>query len=339
MDVYALKNFIINKPEYIELILETAGFHNITHNPRKYEYRCAREEGRNPTSIRVDKRTLGAICFSTNFKGNIITLVQSKLYTNFPRTVKKIAEIVNFESEEQYKKYSPPFGGYYKKIARLKSDDYLDLEVYPDNTLLQYEQMPNFLFNEDGILPSVQQKFNIGYDSVTGRITVPWYFTDGLIGVMGRLNKRDVSEDETKWFPVIPFPKSKVIYGFMENYNSILEKGIVLLGESEKHSMGLASKGLNVGISLGGSFISEIQANHIKSLFPEKIIVMLDEGLGEEHSIEIAKQLKSDRFYENEVGYIFDRNNEFLSKGGKQAPADLDKKSISKLIQNHVIWI
>jgi hypothetical protein len=319
--------------------LEKTGFHKIEHNARKHEYRCAREKGRNPTSVKVDKRTLGATCFSTNLKGDLITLVQSKLYTNFPHTIKKIAEIVNFESDEQYKEYSPPFGGYYKNIAKLKSDDYLDLEVYPDHTLLQYESIPNRLFNDDGILPSVQQKFNIGYDSVTGRITVPWYFTNGLIGVMGRLNKREVSEDDTKWLPVIPFPKSKALYGFMENYTTILEKGIVMLGESEKHTLGLCSKGLDVGISLGGSFMSEIQANHIKSLFPEKIIVMFDEGLSEEHSYGIAKQLKSDRFYKNDVGYVFDKHNEYLPRDSKLAPADLDKKNLSKLIQNNVIWI
>ena len=48
-----------------------------------------------------------------------------------------------------------------------------------------------------------------------------------------------------------------------------------MIGESEKHSMALASKGLNVGVSLGGSFLSEIQANHIKSMFPKKSLVMI----------------------------------------------------------------
>lgn len=339
MDVYSLKNYIINKPEYIETLLEEVGFHNIEENARKHEYRCAREEGRNPTSIRVDKLTLGVVCFSTNFKGDLITLVRSKLHTNFPQTIRKIAEIVGFKSVEQFKEYSPPFGGYYKNIAKLKSDDYLDLEVYPDDTLLQYESAANLLFYQDGILPTTQNKFNIGYDSVTGRITVPWYFTDGLIGVMGRLNKKDVGEDETKWLPIIPFPKSKALYGFVENYNSILEKGIVLVGESEKHTQSLSSKGMDVGISLGGSFMSEVQADHIKSLFPKKIILMLDEGLEEGHSREIAEKLKSDKYYKNEVGYVFDMNHDHLRKGSKLAPADLNKKDLSKLIHNCVTWI
>ncbi|WP_237714133.1 hypothetical protein [Bacillus atrophaeus] len=73
------------------------------------------------------------------------------------------------------------------------------------------------LFYEDGILPKTQSMFQIGYDSITGRITVPWKtFSGELCGVMGRLNKKNLSEEETKWLPIIPFPKSKTLYGFVE---------------------------------------------------------------------------------------------------------------------------
>lgn len=338
MDVYALKNFIISNPKCIELILEQTGFHNITY--RNKEYRCSREEGRNPTSVKVNVDTLSSTCFSTNLKGDLITLIQSKIYTNFHNTIKKIADIIEFKDTTKQEEYSLPFGGFYKKIAKLRDEEHFDLETYSEDILKQYEKIPNLLFCDDGILPEIQMKYGIGYDSVSGRITVPWYsFDNQLIGVMGRLNKKEIEEDETKWFPVIPFPKSKTIYGFSINYKSILEKKIVMIGESEKHSMELASMGLNVGISLGGSFLSETQANNIKSLFPDKIIVMLDEGLTEEHSIEIAKQLKMNGYYKNNVGYIFDKNYMYLPKDSKMAPADLDKNSLKLLIKNCTKWI
>src|SRR5690606_39934074 len=59
---------------------------------RDDEYRCARDSGRNPTSVRVKIDTLSARCFSTNLNGDIITLVQSKLYTKFTDTIKKRSE-------------------------------------------------------------------------------------------------------------------------------------------------------------------------------------------------------------------------------------------------------
>jgi DNA primase len=340
MDVFALKNYIIDNPKLIELILEKTGFQYIDENKVKGEYRCAREAGRNPTSVRVHKKTLAATCFSTNLKGDLITLVQSKIYTSFPNTIKKIAEIIDFQDKGIIEEYTLPFGGFYKNIAKLRDEDAIDLETYSDDLLDRFEIIPNMLFYEDGILPEVQYKYQIGYDSVSGRISVPWRsFSGEICGVMGRLNKKELSDEDVKWFPIFPFAKSKALYGFVENYNSIQEKRFVMLGESEKFALQLNSKGLNVGIGIGGSFISELQANHIKSLFPNTIIVGMDEGLSEEHSYEIAKQLKSDKYYKNKVGYIFDKDNMYMPKESKLAPSDLDKNTLKLLIENCTKWI
>ncbi len=338
MDVYGLKKYIIENPDYIYDILEQSGFYYI--DERDKEYRCARKLGRNPTSVKVNIETLSATCFSTNLKGDLLTLVQSKLNLSFPKTIKYIAEIVGYKDETPYEKFEPPFGGFYKNIAKLRNDNMSELETYSDNILNQFQHTPNQLFFEDGILPGVQMKYQIGYDSVSSRITLPWYtFSGEICGVMGRLNRREVDADEAKWFPIIPFPKSKTLYGYVTNYNSIQERSIAFLGESEKHSLQLASKGFDVGLSLGGSFMSETQANHVKSLFPKKIIVMMDEGLNEEHSREIAEQLKMDNFYKNEVGYVFDKNNLILPKDSKMAPADLDRVSLNDLIKKCTIWV
>lgn len=339
MNVYALKNYIINNPEYIELILERAGFHNIKYNKFKDEYRCSREEHTNPTSVRVKADNLSAICFSTHVKGDLITLVQSKLYTSFPETVKRIAQMIDFTSEEKQQEYKLPFGGFYKNIAKLRDEEPFSLEIYPESILNQYKIFPNKLFFEDGISHKVQREFKIGYDSVSTRITIPWFNEDGLVGVMGRLNKKYLNDDEIKYYPLYPFPKSQVLYGFIENYNSILEKEIVLISEAEKGTLQFASKGLRVGVSLGGSFISEVQANNIKSLFPKTIIVAMDEGLSEDHSREIALKLKSNKFYINKVAYIYDRNNLFLTKDSKLAPGDLPKSTIKQLIKHCTVWV
>lgn len=339
IDVYSLKNYIINNPELIEIILHKAGFHKITHNKHRREVRCAREEGRNPTSVRVKTDTLSAVCFSTNIKGDLITLVQSKLYTDFPTTIKRIAAWIGFEGEEKIQEYELPFGGFFKQIKRLKTIEPYDLKTYPETILDQYVNKPNKLFLEDGIPVDVQERFNIGYDSVTNRITIPWFSTNGIVGVMGRLNKRELEDHEIKYYPLYAFPKSQVIYGYVENYSNILDKEAVLISESEKSTMRLAGMGINVGLSLGGCFISETQANLIKSMFPKTIIIMLDEGLDESHSREVAEKLKINSFFKNNVGYVYDRKNLFLPKDSKLAPADLDKSTLKQLIKHCTTWV
>ncbi|MFS1518608.1 hypothetical protein V1503_19405 [Bacillus sp. SCS-151] len=338
MDVFSLKQHIIRNPSYIEKLLECCKFHNIRDFGN--EYRCGNKLDSNPTSIRISKNSLGTINFSSGLKGDIITLIQEKRALSFKQTIEFISNKVNYKFDGVIDKYVPPFGGFYKHIEKLKKEELVVMETYPLTLLEEYHKMPNLLFYKDGILPKVQVDYKVGFDSVSNRITCPWFTFDGeLCGVMGRLNKEELENHEVKWFPVIPFQKSKTLYGFSQNYKLIQNSDICMIGESEKHTMSLASKGLGVGLSLGGSYLSDIQANHIKSLYTNRTLVMLDEGLEEDKSVEIAKKLKFNHFFSNQVGYVFDAKNFYLPKGSKLAPSDLDKSTLKKLLENCTKWI
>jgi len=340
MNVHALKNYIKVNEELIELVLEKAGFHDISDNfSGGIEYRCAREEGKNPTAVRVNKETLKATCFSTNLNGDLITLIQDKTKLSFTKTIEFISKIVSFEEVEE-DEYQLPFGGFYKKIQRFRENNGMKLEVYDESILDPYARTPIKMFYEDGISFETQDKYKIGYDVMTDRITCAWRTTSGeLCGVMGRLNKREVNEFENKWFPIIPFPKSKTIFGFSENYRSIQNKGICHVFESEKSPMILDSMGSPLGLGLGGSNLSDYQANNIKSLFTEKIIVGMDEGLAREVSVSISEKLKMNRYFKNEVLYIYDKNNLWLPKGSKMSPVDLPKEDYKRLLKHCLIKI
>ena len=340
MDVYSLKNYLINNSEKIELILYTVGFSDVSDNFKMGdEYRCAWEEGTNPTSVRVNKLNLAASCFSHNINGDLITLVQAKLKCSFPETLKKIASIIDFTYKEE-QSYVLPFGGFFKKIKKIREQSLTEMHTYDEGILDNYCIMPSRMFIEDGIDFHVQQKYKIGYDVQTDRIIVPWRTLGGEIcGIMGRLNKEEIEKYENKWFPVIPFPKGKTLFAFSENYQNIQQHSLLLIGESEKFPMSLESKGVTVGIGLGGSNLTQFQANNIKSLFPKKILVMLDEGLDEEHSRHMAEQLKVNSFYENQVGYVYDKHNLFLPKDSKLSPSDLPLEDMKRLMKHCTISV
>lgn len=332
MNIHNLKEEIKENDELISLILEDVGFTDISDEySQGNEYRCAWEEGGNPTSVRVSKSTLSADCFSKGIKGDIITLVQEKLNISFTKALSRISKVINFEDVNA--EITLPFGGFFNEILSVVDDSNGDIETYDESILNDYLIMPSSRLLRDGICCDIQDKYQIGYDVTTGRILVPWRSLSGeLVGIMGRLNKEEIEDHENKWFPILKFPKSKTIFGFSENYRAIQHASFVMIGESEKHPMKLSSMGIDLGLGLGGSNLSQFQANNIKSLFPKRILVCMDEGLDESVSRDIAKQLKIDTFFENEVGYIYDAENKYLPKGSKMSPSDLPLEEMKKLI-------
>lgn len=333
MNVHALKECIIENEEFIPLILESVGFTDIDGSfGQGNEYRCAWDVGSNPTAVRVRKDTLSANYFTKGLKGDLISLVQEKKELTFPNALRLIKKIIKFEDYEDVE-VKLPFGGFFNEVLNTSDNDFAELKTYSESVLDDYLIMPSKMFLRDGISYDIQEKYKVFYDVMTDRIGVPWRSLSGdLVGLMGRLNKYEIEEYENKWFPILSFPKSKTIFGFSENYNSIQNEELLFLGESEKFPLQLSSKGIDLGLALGGSTMSQFQADNIKSLFAKRIIVMLDEGLDEEVSIEMVNQLKIDDFFKNEVLYIYDRENKYLPKGSKMSPSDLPKDQFRKLI-------
>lgn len=339
MDTYSLKQYLIDNEDMIELLLEKAGFYYIDGDFKHgEEFRCAWDEDSSPTGVSVNKETLTSNYFSKGIKGDIIVLLGAKLNLSFPKTLQFIKDTIDFEEDEV--EYTLPFGGFFKSIAKTKKFNYTDVQTYDESILNDYLITPNKMFLDDGISIEVQQKYKVGYDVMTNRIIVPWWTFNGeLIGIMGRLNKQELEEWESKWFPIIPFAKSQTLFGFSHNYHNMIEKSAIFISESEKAPMLLESKEINFGVGLGGSTLSEQQANNIKSLLLDTHIIGLDEGMDEEVSVMMAEKLKMDTFHKNKVGYIYDKHNLVLPKGSKMAPADLPKEDIARLLKHHTIWI
>lgn len=339
LDIYYIKKHIIDNPELIELLLEESGFYRI--NRRGKNYKCGSDCDTKGNSVNVCTDTLKSGDFKKNVYGDLITLIQSKMGYDFKQTLNFICSKIGLSTKEvKMKNIKLPFGGFYKKISTHKeySDD---LETLDESILDKYEIVPNSMFYKDGIMPSTQGKYQIGYDSLSGRIIIPHRNTTGdLVGIMGRLNEYEIEEGMAKYFPIHAFSKSKVLFGYDKNYNTIQNKGIVILGESEKSVMKLDEMGLENGLALGGNSISEIQVRNIHALSPKTIILGFDEGLPLDYMYEQAKALKlKNAFIENNVGIIWDGENEIMEEGSKIAPMDLGRDKLRYLLKNRVIWI
>jgi DNA primase len=130
------------------------------------------------------------------------------------------------------------------------------------------------------------------------------------------------------------------LYGYHNNYDSIQQKNIVVIGESEKFVQQLYSMGSKVGLATCGCDVSDVQAKHLKSLMTSKIILAYDEGLEEEQVRQQAQKLVLDNaVFRNKVGYIYDKDNTILQKGSKASPSDLGKDAFLRLMKDHVVWL
>jgi DNA primase len=127
------------------------------------------------------------------------------------------------------------------------------------------------------------------------------------------------------------------LYGYHQNYQKIQEKGLCIIGESEKYPQQLHSFDCHIGLATCGNNVSPVQEKYIKSLLVPKVILAFDEGLEEEYIRGEAQKLKIDnQIFKNEVGYIYDDDNTYLPKGSKASPSDFGKVIFNKLVQEKV---
>lgn len=343
MNALEIKDYLLHNTEKIKELLENLGCGEVS-NTKHNEIRCAKEEGANPTSIRVKLNdNLSFSCYSEGISGDIYTLVGWKLdhKDDFSKNFKYVCNALNINGT--FTKVEKPtiFGGIFEELQKEKYNPLSnEMKTYPIETLNDYELIPNQLFLKDGISLETQIKYKIGYDWWSHRLIIPELNCEGeLIGITGRYNGYDYENyGQVKYFPIIEFEKSKVLFGYSQNYNNLINNNVWLF-ESQKSVMRMDSSGVYNCLALGGRFISPIQIKYIQNLSPKSIILALDEGLDEGESIKTCLQLISKNiFNQYKVGYLYDNNNEFLKKGSKDSPADLPI-DILKKFSKKVKWI
>lgn len=332
-----LKKRLKNNPEYIEEILEEYDFYNI--NVGNKEVRCGIEENTNVTSIRIqlnDKLT--ANDYARDFYGDLFSLIMNCRNVSLRDIIQKVKVIIGI-SHVEFNKSKKIFGGFYDNIKK-RQENNIELKVYEDDVMIEYINKFNTLFLKDGISLETQKKFNIGVCHLSSRITVPWYNYQGeLVGVEGRY-LGDYAKDETpKWFPLIPFPKSQVLFGYNVNYKELQNNNDIFIGESSKFTMQLDTMGIPNSVGLGGNAIHSQQIKQLSWLNPRRLIFCFDEGLDEDIiKRQIDKTKIMLKFSDIQVGYVLDKECEILEKDSKCSPSDLGKEKFDELITKYVEW-
>ena len=328
--IIKIKDKLRDNPESIIHILNELGCENI--KPLKgHEIRWGSSNG-----SKINIETLSYASFSHNHKGDVITMVSLLKEIDLGQAIKWLAKELNLSYEYSEKvEVTLPFGGFFKNYSKVKDNDVNPPKTYPIERLKEYTGRLNTLWLEDNISLQTQELFDIGLDFETNRIAIGWKDVNSeLVGIMGRLNKKELTDKDTKYLPIIPFNKSKVLYGLDVNYSDILDNGTIIIVESEKSVLRGYELGYRNIVALGGNNISERQAALIKSLCVN-VVISLDEGIELTHSIEQAKKCKIENpFFSNEV-YVMEVDD--LPK--KHSVFDMNKEVIDNYLKNKLIYI
>lgn len=331
-----IKERLIDDIDKIRNILEEIGCLKIKLVKDNFKFANDDEGSFSGNGNSINTHTLSYCSYSHNIRGDIITLVSYKLNLELGDSIRWLAKYLGLSWEyKQRIETTPPFGGFYLNFEKVQEENYnfktidgKEVEDYEKNGLSLY-------WIREGVSAITQEKFHIGYDPWSGRLTIPWRSITGeYLGIIGRLDKVDCEDWETRYLPIIPFYKQNTLYGLYENYKAIQKLGKVVIVESEKACLMAQEMGYTNVISVGSHNLAPYQIKLIKSLAVD-VILAYDEDIPLEESIKQAKELQiSNPFFTNET-YVLDMTE--LKE--KSCIFDLDKTTVDEAFENRLIYI
>lgn len=335
-----MKEYLKNNPEQIEKILSYYNYHSI--NITDKEIRFAKIGGNNPSGCRIKLNdNLSATDFTTSYNGDLFGLIATHTGLTYREVLKTITTMLGKKIEGNYQPEEEVlFDGFFDGLYIPYEDEEKEV-TYDESVLDKYNNGYKWFkrFTDDGILPSSQVKFKIGFSEESNRITIPHYNEHGeIIGVMGRI---DLDSDEMtnfKYLPLIPFPKHKYLYGLYQNKEYIKESKKVYIFEAEKSVMQCDSFGVYNTTALGGNQISITQVEQLLKLGVSEIVLCMDEGLIIDAIKRDIQTIKSCCFMRDiKIKVMIDKENKYMKKGSKVSPSDQGKEIFEKLCDECII--
>lgn len=202
---------------------------------------------------------------------------------------------------------------------------------------------------KEGISRRTQERFNIRFDIMRQAVIIPQLNEDGqLVGVRRRaLNESDI-EREGKYKPVFANERwlnadsSTILYGLFENKENITKSKKVIVLEAEKSVMQLDTfyNGSAPAVALYGSNMSDYQADLLRKLGIEELIVALDKEYQNEREYKTYLKVLIEKFQKFQpfftITFVLDDFNSSLL-GYKDSPSDHGKEIFEKLLRRRKI--
>lgn len=329
-----IKSMMLDSPESIVRLLEKYEFCHI--NLKRSEIRFARnEEGGQNISIRLENNPgIYVKDFVTGDSGDVIAYIMNSRGVSFARVLSDIKKILGLADDWRPEKHKTLFGGFYDGIGK---DIKPELKEYPESVMDQYDHNGNKRWMRDGIPLDTQKKFGVAYDVLDDAIVFPWRSaTSGsIIAVKARINYPQEDGGRPKYYFVQKGRVSCSLYGYSENYSTLLLCDRLFVFESEKSVMVCDAFGMHNAVAIGSNSLSDEQARLIASLSPKEVWFMLDKDLDLEETMSNAKRLSKYLVMKDcHIKYWnWKKNTTMCPKG---APVDMGYDVFSDICKNEM---
>lgn len=337
IDAEILKQRLKGQADSIFKVLTALQLEKIRDHKNGQYFSCCRPGGNNPNGVLLYTETLVYIGTTSGRSGNIFTLVMDVRSCSFPESLRFIVKTLGIQNTTSH--ITLPFGGFYRNL-RSYDGLYVPQSTYYDPQILPPANRLSQRYFDDGVDFQTQQRFGIRLSLERDEIWIPQKDTAGnLVGVKSRSNRDDCPPDRRFYAPY-PYAKTNVLYGYCENYHSIVSAGTVVIFEAEKSVCQAYSFGMNKAIAIEGHSISQRQARLIKGLGAKNIIVAFDSDIcGEEAEFESKKLLLKNMPFKNRVFFINDSKEQYIRKADKVSPSDLGRPIFEKLAKECLVRV
>lgn len=234
-------------------------------------------------------------------------------------------------------------------FAMKKKKDFKVSKEIDSSILNIFYPIPYAGWVSEGISHRTQKKFGIRFDIVNNSIIIPQLNEDGeLVGIRRRaLNESDI-ENNGKYKPIFANNKwynvdtSTVLYGLFKNKENIIKSKKAIVFEAEKSVMQLDTfyNGTAPAVALYGSNMSDYQADLLRKLGAEELIIALDKEYQNEHEYRaylkvLVKKFKKFQSFFTITFVLDDFNSSLLDY--KDSPSDHGRETFEKLLRRRKI--
>lgn len=355
MDANGIKDYMRHDFDKIERLLESIGCHKIWESSRGREVRCASPDGTNKTSISIKMDSLKASHYSSGEKigTDIIGLVGHFKKYSFPESLRYISAFFGlskgtFKAKEDHLSH---FKKHKKKTGSGVKLSEIDVEKFPKTMLNNYIQLPHYELFKEGIVPQVQEQYNICYDDKLDRILFPHFSFDNkdeIVGIAGRtLASKEMMDNfdiPKYWNYIKGYMKMYNLYGFSHAIEHIKKQKCMVIFEAEKSVLKLATfeKGEGYGTAVGCHELSDVQVKIIIQLTPpdteiviafDKDVMTMEDEEGKHIGVEFLEKTCKKLTPYRKVSYIYDKYD-ILEE--KSSPIDEGIKKWEYLFKHRV---